>query len=492
MALWGRFWGVRAVAALALSAVLVGSGPQSVPAVAETPLPVPGPVTVSSRDTVAVASWDGDAARYLVETATTPDFAAPASNEVASELTVLSALQPATTYYLRVSALGPDRTRSTASPTVTFTTAEARYPWPGPVLTVESLGSTSLDPNWTAPGKDLSYEVQLAGDEAFTTPQSKTVEATSASFVGLETGTAYSLRVRVVDATGSPQSGWSAPVTREPAASLPLRIGSFNIKKASQAKWSQRRTAVAATIRGEDPDVVGLQEATPQHVAGGRRQYTDVVALLGSEWALTDSSSGATGEVRTIYNSSRVSLVDHGHVALSGSTRFGVVRYATWALFEQKSTGKRFIFVNTHLVWQKSAKAKAWRTGATRQLVAMVRRVNPNGVPVIIGGDFNSAGYRTSGNGVYRTITGAGYLDPLVRTGKLGAAEELVRSDLKTVTKMSRRAPRDRWAPMVDHLFVSRMRVEEWETVARLDRSGRYIGTIPSDHNMIRVTVYLP
>jgi hypothetical protein len=36
------------------------------------------------------------------------------------------------------------------------------------------------------------------------------------------------------------------------------------------------------------------------------------------------------------------------------------------------------------------------------------------------------------------------------------------------------------------------MRVAEWETVARLDRSGRFIGTIPSDHNMIRLTVYLP
>jgi hypothetical protein len=36
------------------------------------------------------------------------------------------------------------------------------------------------------------------------------------------------------------------------------------------------------------------------------------------------------------------------------------------------------------------------------------------------------------------------------------------------------------------------MRVSEYEVVAKLDGSGRFVGTIPSDHNMIRATIYLP
>jgi hypothetical protein len=45
---------------------------------------------------------------------------------------------------------------------------------------------------------------------------------------------------------------------------------------------------------------------------------------------------------------------------------------------------------------------------------------------------------------------------------------------------------------MVDYIFVSPMEVKQWEVVARLDKSGRFIGTIPSDHNMLRATVVLP
>ena len=36
------------------------------------------------------------------------------------------------------------------------------------------------------------------------------------------------------------------------------------------------------------------------------------------------------------------------------------------------------------------------------------------------------------------------------------------------------------------------MRVEEYEVVMKLDANGRFVGVIPSDHNLIRATVYLP
>ena len=43
-----------------------------------------------------------------------------------------------------------------------------------------------------------------------------------------------------------------------------------------------------------------------------------------------------------------------------------------------------------------------------------------------------------------------------------------------------------------DYIFVSPMRVAEWETVVSVDAAGRFTSTPPSDHNLIRATVYLP
>ena len=41
-------------------------------------------------------------------------------------------------------------------------------------------------------------------------------------------------------------------------------------------------------------------------------------------------------------------------------------------------------------------------------------------------------------------------------------------------------------------MLTTPMRVSEWETVARLDSADDFVGIIPSDHNMLRMTVHLP
>jgi len=44
----------------------------------------------------------------------------------------------------------------------------------------------------------------------------------------------------------------------------------------------------------------------------------------------------------------------------------------------------------------------------------------------------------------------------------------------------------------IDYIMTTKMRVSEWETVARVSKKGTFVGTIPSDHTMIRATVWLP
>ena len=484
-----RAWRRRIAAVLLTAAFIAGPGAQDPVAVAE-PISPPPAVQVSTRATLAVGSWQaGSGATYAVDVDTRPDFTTATRTGVAGAVVVLESLDPETTYYLRVSAVSADGTAGAPSPTTTFTTGPAPFELAAPVLTLESLSSTSVVPSWSGPVEDARYEVELAEDDTFSKAERRLVGKQDATFVDLATDVTFYARVRVVSEAGTPLSAWSATASKKTKASRPLTVGSYNVLKAASKKgWVQRRGAVASTILGENPDVVGLQEATPVTVPGGYRQYADVARLLGPEWALTTSA----GEVRIVYNKTRLTLIRDGYDLLEGSRTLGVQRYAPWAVFEQKSTSKRFFFMNTHFLPQNGAKADRLRASASRQMVATIERTNTDRLPVVIVGDFNSGGMRNSANAVYRTFTSAGYIDPLARSRKLGAAEDLVRTELKTVNKLKRTAARDSTPPMIDQIFVSRMRVASYEVVAKLNRSGRFVGTIPSDHNMIRATVYLP
>lgn len=477
-------------AALALSGVTVTAllGPTVADRLDTEPL-APRVVQVASDDTSAKATWAADyGTEYRVQYSRQMSFVEATTREVERSTVDIDSLVPGTTYFLRVAAVRDGKVSSPSRP-VRFTTD---YRYPAPRLVADSESSTSLALRWSTDAKKVRYEVQVDSDEEFASPRTKKVTKRRLTVGGLKYKPAYSVRVRVTDDEGTALSPWSAAERRKTAREAPLRVGSFNVLKSSAGNWGARRTAVAETITSQEMDVVGLQEATPASVAGGVRQYADVVRALGPDWALTEDSTGPTGEVRTVYNRKRVTLVDHGYQEIPGSTRFGVMRYISWAIFEQRSTEKKFVFLNTHFITSKARSRFGPRAAAAGQMARLASSVSGGKLPVIMAGDFNSAALRGPGNGVYRAITGAGYLDPLVPGQELGSAEKTINADLKTVNKMARVPRRDASAPMIDHMFVSPMRVAEWETVARLDGNGRVIGTIPSDHHMIRLTVYLP
>jgi endonuclease/exonuclease/phosphatase family metal-dependent hydrolase len=458
------------------------------------PLAAPERVRVVPQDTTATALWVrdvGGAESFRVEYASSPDFSDAQATTVRDGPIALESLDPGSTYFLRVSAVGEGGTSAPSRP-VEFTTG---FPAEAPRPRASTHSSTAVKATWTAVGDDLVYETQLSTDDAFADPRTLDGPKTAARFDALDPGTTYWMRVRALDDDQVAQSEWSDPVSLDTLRSEPLGVGTYNVLKWNRHNWSARRGGVADLIRSSHLDVVGLQEATPAHVGGGGpRQYQDVVNLLGPDWALTRTSSGATGETRTVYDRTQVDLVSEGYRTIAGSSRFrGVARYVAWSVFEQKSTGKSFLFVNTHLTPGRGRAEASQRASGARQLVATVAEINTDDLPVIIGGDFNTSLPRTvSANPIYAAITGAGYLDPLVRSGELGSAEKLVDADLKTVNNLSRTAPRRANPALIDHLFVSPMRVSQWQVAANLDAAGRFIGTIPSDHNLVRATVYLP
>ncbi|WP_332643892.1 fibronectin type III domain-containing protein [Aeromicrobium sp.] len=478
--------------ALALVIVLLSSI-WWIPKIVDSGPPSPNDVRVVSKSTSAEALWDsGLAEKFRVQYAEKVDFSDAKTEKVTRNQLSLRALIPGTTYFLRVVAIDHKGDASEPSRSVRFTTD---FPYAAPKVTLANAKSTNVTARWTSEmKKDARFEAQIDSDDKFTSPVVVPTAKRQKKLATLEPKTSYAVRVRVINKDGGPLSAWSKTLESTTAAYEPMGVGTYNVLKWRKGNWSARRAGVVELIKDSHLDVVGLQEAVPSYTPGGPPQYQDIVNHLGKDWAVTRSNKkGPTGETRTVYNTTKLRQVGEGYHALAGSSRFrGTTRYLAWSVFEQLSTGKRFIFANTHFTPGTTSSIRAQHTSEARQVVSALKTVNTKGLPVVLVGDFNSGGYRTQSNSVYATITRAGYIDPLVRSKKLGMAEKVVDGDLTTSNGLSRYAPRRANPPFLDHIFVSRMRVSQWQVAAKLDAAGRFIGTIPSDHNLVRATVYLP
>ena len=450
-------------------------------------LPAPTDVQVSARDSMAAISWDGSATgRFDLEVSETPDFLDARKVEVAAEVGVVGDLKPSHTYYARVTAVTAGA-RGLPSQVVSFVTPDSEYPLSAPELKLTSDTTTSLDAEWAKVSLTAKYRVELSDSKDFDDPTAKTVSSADADFEKLKPATKYFARIRAEDAAGAPMSEWSEVVSGETLEDAPLRVASYNIrcKNCGPPSWASRRSAVAATVKGAAPDILGVQEASQARSTGP--QFDQLLWSLGSPYKGTRQRiSGATDGI--IYNSDRVELIEQGSVALK---KRDADRRLAWGLFRQKATGKVVLFASTHL--EPDANAGALRVAQARQITSAIKSLkakfgNP---PVIVVGDFNTYPRKSGGNGAYTIMTSM-LLDPIGQSSSPGVAkpEKSIRANYSSYNDFKRNPPRH--GTYIDYIFVSPMRVAEWETVVNVDSSGRFIGTIPSDHNLIRADVYLP
>jgi len=290
-----------------------------------------------------------------------------------------------------------------------------------------------------------------------------------------------------------------------------------------EGTWAQRRSTVVSTIMGQSPDVIGVQEAAQSWLkdSSGKSidlsQFEDLRNRLksaGGNYALANAhrnncvksttptkcvakNQGASKGTKVFFNASTMDLLGQGSKRLESACSGCNERYLAWATLRQKSTGKKIFFATTHL--EPTLIYSAKRSIQTQQAVAEINARNTEHLPVIVTGDFNTTRYQDS-NDPYEKMIASGLVDPLGHTANSAkisskaTAEKRIHANYNSFNNFQRAQKFyqiDENGNNLDYIFTSPMRVTEWETVVKVDSTGKLTGTIPSDHNMLRATVLL-
>lgn len=320
----------------------------------------------------------------------------------------------------------------------------------------------------------------------------------------------------VVASTSTARSKTTA--TRTITASVPepapvlrpgtdLRVATFNLSGANNDPkasgehrvWAERLPRVVSQILGENPDVVGLQEAHE-----GTGQYTSLRNALnatGATYQITDLDKGASRGTRIMYNATTLSLVSKGAFPYSNQVAGKTTRYLVWATFRQVASGKEFFFASTHLSPDSSTvKGQEWR-----ELIAKVRQLNTADLPVVVAGDFNTTKFSSLAAEMLPAMKSAGFGDVMNQQYRVNPpvsprAETVVNGWINSfndyrrdITPYSYSTSRHKVGNSLEWIFATNsLRVKQWKVVIDFDPATLMIrGIIPSDHNMVSSIIVL-
>ena len=171
-----------------------------------------------------------------------------------------------------------------------------------------------------------------------------------------------------------------------------LSVMTYNIKldypKEGENSWINRKPFFINQIKFYEPDIFGVQEAMPN-------QMKDIDSLLPkySFVGVGRDDGKDEGEYSAIfYNKEKMNVLKSSTFWLSEtpdqvSMGWDAVcnRICTYALFEDKTSGKRFWMFNTHF---DHVGVEARKNSATL-IIQKIKEINAETLPVILSGDFN-------------------------------------------------------------------------------------------------------
>lgn len=186
---------------------------------------------------------------------------------------------------------------------------------------------------------------------------------------------------------------------------MDVTVMSYNVYISGVGSKSpeNRTERVVNTIKGENPDSFGLQEAD--------KAWIDRISSAMPEYAWVgagrdDGKEG--GEFSPVfYLKDKYTLIDSGTFWLSEtpdvpSRGWDAMynRICTWAVLEETETGKRYAHFNAHMD-HLGAESRA------ESAALIVEKASEMSVPVVISGDFNT----DEGTEPYNTIIAGGFMD---------------------------------------------------------------------------------
>ena len=255
-------------------------------------------------------------------------------------------------------------------------------------------------------------------------------------------------------------------VSRYNETTTELKFMSFNVSNSTDdninwndtdpKNWTVRRHAIKSMLSTEKPAVIGMQEATSV-------QFSEIAAFGYGSYGVGRATGGTdvdSGEMCPIfYDASQVTMSENkGTFWLNPKGTVGeigwdakYVRIASWAEFSVNLTGKRFIFLNTHL---DNSGFEA-RKNSIRMILRKLDEINKDGLPVVISGDFNTM----SDNFVF---------DPFI--GRFDNAREVAAQTDNEATYTNWDGTGNK---IIDHIFCCGFEVNRYRTV----NERTYIGT---------------
>ena len=176
------------------------------------------------------------------------------------------------------------------------------------------------------------------------------------------------------------------------APSTELKVMSFNIRLGvandGDNSWDIRKPAVAEMLNTINPVMFGVQECFDfqrEYILENCPQFSCVG--VGREDGISQGE-----HMSVFYNTEAIEMLEWGTYWLSETPEVpsmgwdaACYRTATWSKVREKASGKEFYFCNTHL----DHVGKDARRNGLSLIVERIAAMNPEGLPMILTGDFN-------------------------------------------------------------------------------------------------------
>ena len=248
-----------------------------------------------------------------------------------------------------------------------------------------------------------------------------------------------------------------------------IRLSSGTIKADSIYHWEHRKQASLNLMHEENPTVFGLQEACPDQMD----YMVENLPEYGYIGVGRDDGKRKGEFMSIFYKKEEVEFIDGGTFWLSETPDevskgwdAACFRTCTWALLKKKDTGKKFVYMNTHL----DHMGKVAREESIKLIVERAEKLTGGKLPVFITADFNSP----TSNAIFK---------PMQETMLDARVEAPVTDDRGTLNCWGTTPP----GVVIDHVFYRGAEAQKFEVLRDKDYGAPYV----SDHYPVMLTAIM-